>query len=387
MGSSQFSFCPNFSSLTVPQAELSNALISVSAALCFLIDVFILLVLILYKAYGTALQRAFFHYVLTTSLSLASTTVMVELQFNVTREFCKWLAFFKEWWYLSSHLFSVGVVVAIIISAYNIFKSVPPNSCARGYKIPALEAFLSILAFFFPLTYLWRPMRDHHFGLVGSTCWIEVYNETCALVGDGEVAFSSVIVLLQVAVSLLYSVLLIVLHLFIIKKYKQNCKSRLKFLCRALFLLVVCDVSTVRVAIDHVMSIQRISYGLNQAVYITMDNCLENVLAVLLAVAFGFYIYSPSKLRWAAMKQATAEFLSCTDSQHKCCFKPHYGSSSCKGDRRNNNNKDDSNTFEDSSEDFVPSYTTYTAPYTNEFTEVTEILTKGKTVSLKYGST
>jgi len=386
-GSSQFVYCPNFSNLTVPQAVLSNAIISTTAALCFLGTVLVLLVLLLYKAYRTALQRAFFHYVLTTSLSLASTALMVELQFDVTSEFCNWLAFFKEWWYLTSHLFTVGVVVAIIISAYNKIRPMPSNStvCSKN-NLLALELILSIFAFIFPLSYLWRPMRVHHFGLVGSTCWIKVYNETCRLVGDGEVVFSLVIMVLEMTVSLLYSVLLVVLHLFIIKKYKQNRRSRLKFLCRALFLLLICDISTVRVAIDHAMSIQKISQHLNQVVYITIDNCLENILAVLLAVAFGLYIYSPSKLKWVSLKQAIAEFFTCcSNGWHSCCFKPHRGSSSSKRSRRYHN--DNSNTFEASAEHFVPSHTTYTVPYTNEFTEVTEILTKEKIFPWKYGST
>ena len=61
----------------------------------------------------------------------------------------------------------------------------------------AAEILLTVLIFLFPWAYLWKHMMKHHFGLVGSTCWIKIYNESCIEVGRGELYFTSVIVLLQ----------------------------------------------------------------------------------------------------------------------------------------------------------------------------------------------
>ncbi len=374
--SSQFIYCPNVSSLTIQQAKIANYVVTISAAACLAFMLVQLSLLLLYKAYKTALQRLFFHYAFSTSVYLMSTVLMIELQFNISKKICSWLAFIKEWWYLNANLLLLGLVVTLTVTTYSKMRSKHSHLC-RSRKLSLIfELLFTVLAFLLPLSYLWKIMERHRFGLYGSMCWMEMYNETCDLVSEGELRFSTVIVILQLLVVIIYSVLLIVLHLVIVKKYKQDRKSRLKFLGRALFLLVICDISALYVIIHHSMSHPKAYSKLNHVVYDIVDGLLENILGVLLPVAFGLYIYSPKKLLWKELKKAFDEFPICSLSSSNCC---KLKNESREFDKLNGH----SETFEASSDRVVPSHTTYSSPYTNEFTDITEIISK----EVFYGST
>ena len=161
---SQFQYCPNFSDLTIHQAEVANYSTTISSAICLTLLLLLLGLLVLYKAYKTTLLRLFFYYSTATAIALVVRVLNVELQFDVDRNFCNWLAFLAQWWVMTVHLLSLSLVIYLTSKTYQKLRSRPLFPCFKNVSkrcIIVMEVLYTSLAVLLPLVYVWVPLKHH----------------------------------------------------------------------------------------------------------------------------------------------------------------------------------------------------------------------------------
>jgi hypothetical protein len=102
-------FDTNCSNETIAELERDNLLWSVSGMSSFVATLFILVLLVFYKAYTSVLQRLFFYFILVTLMQLACIAMNIQLRFVFEGEeaFCKWLGLVQHWAYVMNWLFSL----------------------------------------------------------------------------------------------------------------------------------------------------------------------------------------------------------------------------------------------------------------------------------------
>jgi len=142
-------------------------------------------------------------------------------------------------------------------------------------------------------------------------------------------------------------------------------ESGFKTACKAVFLIVTISLSTLLRVAQFIVNIYVRFFGgsksIDHALYDTIDNPLYTLSTLLVPLGFGIYIYSPGL---KSLKKAARAWNDC----YRC-----YGH--CQSSIKVNIiNGEEFPSLESSIDRNVPSHTTYSSPYTNEFTDVTEIV-------------
>lgn len=375
MEKSQFLYCPNLSNITVHQAKIVNYSNTVSSAIGLALILLLLSLLILYKAYKTTLQRLFFHYTTATAITFTSAVLNIELQFDVDRSFCSWLAFLSQWWYLTVQLFGLILIVHLSAATYLKLRSkslLPCFSKISKRCAIVMEVLYTILAVLLPLSYLWMPIKQHKYGLSQSLCWIKAHDELCNRIKEEIWFYGALISFLRLLVTIVFLALIVMLHLVIMTKYQQNRDSRCNSLCRAVVLLVIFSTSVVAMLLDNIVSLPNMNPLINDFLYDLIYGLVQTIINALLPVGFAVYLYSPNKLRFKSLKKAAREWCKCEwVCPHQMRRSARHRARPPRGNRTEN---EDSHTFESSIHYSAPSHTTYSSPYTNEFTHITEII-------------
>ena len=361
---SQFLNCSDLP--PVHELKKVNLINTVFTTASLLIQLVILALLVLYKSWKTTLQRLFLYLTLVLALNTLIQVNNVEIQFNIDPDFCAWIGFFTVWTDILIELFSISLIFYLIAVTFQELKgkqlcSFKKNLCSKRQKI-LMEVVFTCLLVCLPLILTWWPYKYHLYGKGETTCWIKSRDENCTLLNDTKITsgiellentLHSIVIISFVALVLTFSVMLIKLG----QSRAHNCKT----MGRAIFLMVVVGISMVyricRLVVNGF-------YGnsVNHFYYDLIDNSVYELANVLIPLGFGMYLYSPSKLRIKSIKQAAKKWP---------CYCPKRQSDLLV-------EEDGPGSLEDSIVRNVPSHTTYTSPhsspYTNEFTDITEIV-------------
>ena len=391
---SQFQYCPNSSNFTVHQGELTNYSYVISGAVSLIVTLLLLTLQILYKSVKTTLQRLFLYFTIAVAMSLAIQVLNMELQFEVSESFCSWLGYLGQSIGMTWQILATGLV--IFISNTTCRKLWPRSSksyckttslcCARVFEVLYLLA-----AFILPAASLSILLKKNVYGLSESLCWIKRYEKDCSVISDEGALLSattSVIFLLRIILVLTMLFLMIVFHIMILKR-QQNHKFSREISCRTSFLMAMVGLSIFAKGSEFIvnMAIQKKSLVISLFYYDLLDELIQTITKVLLTLAFATYLYSPQKLKLSSIKGALKEWSYCC--QLSCCC---WIVSACSYRRLRRRMKsflfdEEQHTYQDSVNRSSPSYTTYSTPYTNEFTEITEVLNNGEDKHVQYGST
>ena len=369
---SQFLNCSN---ATVNQLQKVNLINTVFTTASLLIQLVLLALLVLYKSWKTTLQRLFLYLTLFTVLNTLIAVCNVELQFKKkVQEFCAFIGLFAVWTDVLIELVSISLTFYLIAVTFQKLKgkqlcSFKKNLCSKRQKI-LMEVVFTCLLVCLPLTLTWWPYKLHLYGKGETKCWIKSRDENCTKLNNAiitEITITGIETTLQSTMVLIFMGLILTFSAMLIKLGRSrahNCQT----MGRAIFLIVVVCISMVyricRLIVDrfYVTSV-------NPFLYYLIDNSVNEVAKVLIPLGFALYLYSLSKLRIASLKEAAKKW--------PCyCFK-----------RQPNLlvEQDGPGIHEHSIVCNVPSHTTYTSPYTNNFTDITEILELEK--SPQYGTT
>ena len=407
MDRSQFQFCPNSSNFTILQGKIANYSYAITGALGLTTTLVLLFLLILYKAFKTALQRQFLYFTLAVAVSDIIQVLNVELQFDVNRDFCSWLGFLDQWTSLSSNLLVIGLVV--YISAVTCQKLRPAKSiglhsrtistkCFVLLEVSYLCAVISIPAAGFSVL-----LKERRYGLSESLCWLRVYDEGCHPVKNHSSSFSIVVLFLHV-IMLAILFLMVPFHVMILK-YQPNSEVSRNTSCRASILLAIVFASIVARVGESASYL--IKHPVNQFYYVLVDEIVQSVINNLLPLGFAGYLYSPKKLKLSFMKEAVKRWCvrtevyacwclesracSCRKFRRLCCeasrsssthFSKHAGMEDLHRINRCERNEFGESEKTNSKHESQPSYTYFNIEHTGEFTKITD----QNACAAKYGS-
>lgn len=309
------------------------------------------------------------------------------------RRFCQWIGFGNVWTSYLIELFSVALTVYLTAITYKQLKGKKFFWCSRlcSRKRHRVAAEVACLAFLFllPLSYIWVPIYYHSYGRGEAVCWIKTRRHDCQLLNGSRIDFITMEIFdvaLNVAVIVGFIVLVVTFSVKMIQ-LKHSKEHNAKITGRAVFLIVtICTSTAIRISQFLVnLSILIFKVQVNDFLYDAIDNPVYTASNLLVPVGFGVYLYSPNKLTIKSLKKAARKWLCCrrdsrsgTKMEKVKVFR--------KGDYAVDDDKG-LNSFESSIERDVPSHTTYSSPYTNEFTDITEIVSSQECCNTpKYGT-
>jgi hypothetical protein len=318
-----------------------------------LLLVLLLALLVLHRAYKTVLQRLFLYFITATALHNVVITLNIQLQFGFHRELCGWVGFCNVWTANLLDLLNFSFTVYLIATAYQRFtgKRLQCLGCCRRHPV-LTEILCVVTAILLPLSYL---------GLIYRDCWVRKQDNDYNEVWDDEDCdedYGAVVItdlvdpVLQFTSILSFLVLMMIISML----------ARQKKFGRAVFLIVMVSLS---ISISVVLVLIDMCVIKHHPTLHTCGHILSNLFVIL---GIGAYLYSPRKLSIKSLRRAAGKWTCCERFRHYRQLGINTNPSGIADD-------DDLVSAEISVEQDIPSNTiALTAPYTNGFTDITEIV-------------
>lgn len=369
----------NCTQINITTLKMANLIDAVSSAACFTILLLFLSLLVVYKAYKTALQRILLYLTIATALDAMTITFNIELHFNTDSKFkfCAWIGFLDAWTSTMIRLFSFAFTVYLTTTVYQTLKEQKLRCLDICQKYPVLtEAVCTFAIIFLPLSYLWVPALHHTYGLASTLCYIKLFNvdKGCSHVQHSKSDYTTLLLIdtsLHAIVSLSFTILVIIISVSLIK-IRRSKKERLVSVGRAIFLVMVIGTTLcIRTAqIGESISLNFFNATKNDYLVKIFGTPVYAITNLLIPLGFGAYLYSSNRLIKSLFQK------------RGCCKRNH-----THGCRKRINNIDDDDglvSVRSSVRQDAPSYTTAISPcYTNQFTDITENVSMS---SPKYGT-
>lgn len=175
--------CTNFTVEQFRQLDLARGL---SGATCLLVCIVAFLLVLLYKAYKTTLQRLFLYLTAATCFYLSTIVLQIEHLFHYAgqEDFCVMLGFFVQWTGSTALLFSFVITLFVLYKVFEQVRGEVCSSVARSKRCRiALETVTVSIAIFLPPAVGWVPFIRGTYGLAGAWCWIRTINNDCSDAG------------------------------------------------------------------------------------------------------------------------------------------------------------------------------------------------------------
>ena len=176
----------NCTNLTESQLNHMNLSRGLTAAVCVMILVTMLLALCISKAFITIVQRLFLYLILATIFRELCLTATLEHQFYYKHqdEVCTALGFVTHWSSTIVIFSALGVILYIMLLICVSMKCnhLSTTTLSRRTRI-LLEALYLLSVILLPLTIIWIPLKNGNYGLAVAWCWIRAINQDCDDVG------------------------------------------------------------------------------------------------------------------------------------------------------------------------------------------------------------
>ena len=186
MEESESQFHLNCTNFTTDQLKYINLTRSVTAMVCVLMVVLVLLFLIANKAYTSTLQRLYIYLLIGTLFSEAIQAVGLEHQWKyaIQEELCKWLAFVTHWTSVMVFLAALAMILYLVFIVHSQVRSNPFRRYTLSKcSIVTLELAYALLPVLVSLGFALEPHFTGNYGLAGPWCWIRSVDENCDDVG------------------------------------------------------------------------------------------------------------------------------------------------------------------------------------------------------------
>lgn len=184
-GNSQYDL--NCTNLTVQELLNMNLSRGITAAVCVVILITILVFLCLSKAYVSVVERLFLYLIVATLACEICLTATVEHQFQYTHQdmVCSAIGLVTHWSTAVVILCALGVIVYTIVLVCISTKCNRLSSITPSIKLKVLlEGSYLLLVILLPLTVLWVPLLNGNYRLAFAWCGMSAINEeTCEVDG------------------------------------------------------------------------------------------------------------------------------------------------------------------------------------------------------------
>ncbi len=168
----------NCTNLTISQLNHINLSRGLTAALCVILLIPMLIFLCWNRAYHTVTQRLFLYLAIFSELCLTAT---LEHQFHYSHQanVCIALGFVTHWasTIVASCILSFILYTIIFVYLTIKFTRLLSIQVSKGKRI-LMECLI-----FSPLTYIWVPLLHGNYVLAVGYCWIRASNQNCEEVG------------------------------------------------------------------------------------------------------------------------------------------------------------------------------------------------------------
>jgi hypothetical protein len=319
-----------------------------------LLLVLLLALLVLHRAYQTVLQRLFLYFI--TATALHNVVINIQLHFSFYREFCGWVGFCNVWTANLLDLLNFSFTVYLIATTYQRFKGerLPCLGCCRRHPV-LTEVLCVVTVILLPLSYLGFIYRD---------CCVrrqdDDYNEVWDYEDCDEDYRALIITDLVDPVLQFTSILSFLVLMMIISMLARQ--KKFVAVGRAVFLIMMVSLS---ISISVVLVLIDLDVIMPHPIVHACGHILSNLFVIL---GVGAYLYSPRKLSIKSLRRAAGKWTCCERFRHYRQLGINTNPSGIADD-------DDLVSAEISVEQDIPSNTiALTAPYTNGFTDITEIV-------------
>ncbi len=292
--------------------EAFNLSYSISAMVTFLATTGILVAMIFYKAYHSALKRLFLYLTLSTMAYLANSSFNIQLRpglFEHTGDtLCRWTGYIETCTFISCQVLTLEISIYLLFVVYYQVRGKPMPVPTRSQTV-VLEVVGLLAAVVVPTCLLAIPFQ--HYGLNGAVCWVKLYNDTsCEALPKslilGKTLFS--IYAVFISVNLIAFVALFAVFIRLACKFQQSRAQYMQTARRTITLLLI----LVFYAIIHLSSILtpylifegKVHWWKSLFVY-----CIFNPIAQFFRpLAYMFYFNSVKKFRWEETKMAAVDW-------------------------------------------------------------------------------
>ncbi len=267
------------------------------AKLKILLLLVFLVLLVLYRAHRTTLQRLFLYLTIATALDAMVTILDIELQFDIDPRLCGWIGFGDVWMGNLVELFNTAIVVHLSTTAYQRLKGREVRCLSSCRRHPVLIETVCVAAIvLFPLSYLWVPIVHQTRGLGETVCWIKKLDETCHTVYYfmvDAIILEVFGILLHLIVIISFLTLIVILTIHVMKlQHSGEEKLEKAFLLITLLGLSLC----IRVAqFGMNTSIDFLGMKVNKYLYSAINNSAITA-SYLISFGFAVYLQSPRSL-------------------------------------------------------------------------------------------
>ena len=238
----------NTSCTNTPDGELEarNLSRSVSAMICAFITMTVLVALFLSKAYKTTLQRLFLYLTITVLIQLIciSMNIVLQFEFEIREDLCKYIAFFTVWTAVSTYLIATLITLYLLYIVYTTIRAQNEKThWVESKKIIDLIAL--VVCVILPVSFLWIPMYHGTYGSDSISCWIiHTRQKDCEFLGFHDIVCFSfgIFYLTSCIIIVAFAGVALVFCTFAIR-YRTTRHRLLKSICQTLLLMTFITLS------------------------------------------------------------------------------------------------------------------------------------------------
>ena len=181
-------FNTNCTSFTIEELKFFNRLRNVTAILCTLITVIILLYLIYRKAYTSLFQRLYLYLVIGTLFCETALALTLEHQWQYPGQetVCTWVGFFTQWSYVLVYILSYEIIVYLLylvmskIQGATLLPQWIRESRCCGFIVESVYIALPVII---STVFAILPYLKRSYGVSGPWCWVVSLNDECEPTG------------------------------------------------------------------------------------------------------------------------------------------------------------------------------------------------------------
>ena len=240
--SDESQFNTNCTNFTVGDFKLLNRLRNITAFVCSMITLAILIFLIRSKAFSSLFKRLYFYLIVGTFFAEVAIALNIEHEWHYRgqEDVCVWLGFFTQWSCVLVFIFSYEIVLHLLcLVVTHIRGSRQPTQFQRScigsrHCTVTVEIVYIILPLAISTALAVHPYITGSYGIAGPWCWVQSLNEDCEPAGlVTQVTFFSMYMAVGVA-GISASLVFVVMYYKIALSF-QNARHLLK---QTLYILI-----------------------------------------------------------------------------------------------------------------------------------------------------
>ena len=222
---SESQFKLNCTTFTTEDLKFLNGLRNITAFICMIVTLAILVFLIYQKAYSSLFQRLYFYLVIGTLFGELSVGLSIEHQWHYAHQetVCAWIGFLGQWTWIFVFVLSYEIIIHLLCMVAIKMKESPTPQywiIKSKYYAIILEITYISLPIIISTGFAVIPYVKKSYGVTGPWCWVQSLNEHCEPSGfAAQMAFYGLYVSVGV-VGMVASLIFVVIY------FKLSTESR-----------------------------------------------------------------------------------------------------------------------------------------------------------------